>query len=123
MQLESMRVKKLNIAAPKTRTFNVKFLREYSVVNDGNNGITSPVAIKYSEYEAVNPEESFVCNDTDTIIMNSLLHLWRKRYTGSLVRQFNDFFREFDTQQPNIVKLFREHEYNFEVGTIMLSSS
>ena len=122
MQLESMRVKKLNIAAPKTRTFNVKFLREYSVVNDGNNGITFPVAIKYSEYEAVNPEESFVYNDTDTIILKLLLHLWRKNYTDR-VKTFDDFFEEFSNSFPDILKRFREHTYNFQVVKIHLSSS
>lgn len=102
-------------------TFNVKKLHTYNVPGDGK-GQIFPTPIKCSEYEAIKPEEVFVCKDIDDRILKLLLHLWRKKYTN-LVKQLDVFFHEFCDQYPSIVTQFRKHEYNFEVKRIILSSS
>jgi hypothetical protein len=119
----SIKEKKLDIAAPDSRTFNVKFLRKYSAGNDGK-GMRYPIPIQYSEYTATEPEDFFVVHDTDDHhILKALLHLWRINYTDPRVETFDVFFSEFSTKYPDILKLFREHTYNFQVVMIRLSSS
>jgi len=127
MQLRYMnKEKKLNIAAPESRTFNVKFLRKYDVAADGK-GMIYSIPIQYSEYKAVNPEEYFECKDTDDHILISLLQLWRKKYNpiidtrDPLFKNFDDFFE--DLTDTDIVKQFRDHDYRFNVREVILSSS
>jgi len=122
MQTGSIKEKKLNIAAPDSRTFNVKFLRKYSAGNDGK-GMRYPIPIQCSEYTATEPEDFFVVHDTDDHILKALLHLWRINYTDPRFKLFNDFFKEFSTNHFDIVTLFREHPYTFQVVRIRLSSS
>ena len=123
MQLRYMnKENELKIAAPDSDSFNVKFLQNYSVTKDGNNGITNPIPIQCSEYTAADPEKSFVCNDTDDHILKSLLQLWRKKYTDQR-GNFDDFFKALSIQYPGIVTLFRNHDYRFNVEKVILSSS
>ena len=78
-------------------------------------------------YSPTEPKKVFVCNDTDNHILKLLLRLWKRKYDRNPkdpgFKTFDVFFEEFSTRYPQIVKLFREYEYNFEVVEIQLSSS